>query len=158
MHETTTLDRFDLKLLAALQDDGRLANHELAERIGLSASQCSRRRLKLEEAGLIRRYVAELDPARLGLTITAFINVTLSTHSRSNSRRFRDLVLREAEVREAHSLAGSMDYLIKVTVADLKALSAFINDTLLPHDSVAHVQSSIVLDTLKEGGGLTLGD
>lgn len=156
MHEAAPLDPFDLKLLAALQGDGRLANHELAERIGLSASQCSRRRLRLEEAGLIRRYRAELDAHQLGFAITAFINVTLSTHSRDNSRRFKELAIREPVVQEAHSLAGSMDYLVKVTVRDLKALSAFINDTLLPHESVSHVQSSIVLDTLKESGGLML--
>ena len=156
MHDNVSMDGFDLKLLAALQEDGRLANHELAERIGLSASQCSRRRLRLEETGIIRRYVAELDAPRLGFAITAFINVTLATHSRDNSRRLKELVVREPAVREAHSLAGTMDYLIKVTVADLKALSAFINDTLLPHESVSHVQSSIVLDTLKEGGGVAL--
>lgn len=158
VHDMTSLDQFDLKLLAALQDDGRLSNQDLADKVGLSASQCSRRRLRLEEEGVIRRYRAELAPEPLGLAITAFISVTLATHSPNNSRRFRDLARQTGVVRETHALAGSMDYLIKVTVADLKALSTFINDTLLPHDSVQHVQSSIVLETIKEGGGLSFGE
>ena len=149
MGNALALDGFDLKILAALQQDGRLGNQELAERVALSASQCSRRRIRLEEAGIIRGYRAELAAERLGLTVLVFVQVTLATHSRDNARRFAELVRGLECVLEAHALTGDSDYLLKIVVPDLKALSAVVNEALLPHESVAHVRSSIVLDTLK---------
>lgn len=156
MTETAALDPFDLRILAALQEDGRLGNAELAARVHLSASQCSRRRIRLEEAGVIRGYRAELAPALLGLGITVFTKVALSAHSRDNARRFAELVRRLPCVLEAHALTGDSDYLLKLVVPDLKALSAVVNDELLPHESVAHVRSSVVLETLKENAPMPL--
>ncbi|MBT9291482.1 Lrp/AsnC family transcriptional regulator [Prosthecodimorpha staleyi] len=150
------LDGYDLRLLAALQTDGRLTNQELAERVHLSASQCSRRRQALEEAGVIRRYRAELDGERLGLGVTAFVNVQLSRHSEQNARRFRDVIADCDEVLEAHALTGDMDYLIKIAVRDLKSFADFVNSVLLAHETVAHVTSRIVIETLKSGGALPL--
>src|SRR3954449_5049775 len=92
MTEPLTLDGFDLKILAALQEDGRLGNQELADRVHLSASQCSRRRLRLEERGVVRGYRAALAPGMLGLSVVVFTKVALSTHNRDNARRFADLV------------------------------------------------------------------
>ncbi|MCL4160824.1 UNVERIFIED_CONTAM: hypothetical protein GTU68_033120, partial [Idotea baltica] len=86
------LDGFDVKLLAALQSNAALTNAELGDVIGLSASQVSRRRAKLEETGVIRGYRAALDPEALGLTVTAFVGVSLGAHSRENARRFRTMV------------------------------------------------------------------
>jgi DNA-binding Lrp family transcriptional regulator len=144
------MDNFDVKLLGALQGNGRLSNFELAEAVGLSASQCSRRRAALEEAGTIASYHAHLDAEALGLGIVVFVQVTLATHSPDNSKRFLKLIESLEEVQEAYSLTGEADYLIKVTITDLKALSRLLNDVFLPHDSVAHVRSSIVLDRLKQ--------
>lgn len=155
MHET--LDSFDLRLLATLQADARLTNQEIGERIGLSPSQCSRRRAALEAAGLIRGYHAELAAEALGLGVLVFVQVTLAAHSRDNARHFRDLVARTEEVQEAYSMTGDTDYLLKVVVPDLHALSALVNDVLLPHGSVARVRSSIVLDRLKQTSSLPLG-
>jgi DNA-binding Lrp family transcriptional regulator len=152
------VDGFDLKLLAALQQDGRLTNQELAERVLLSPSQCSRRRQALEAAGLIRFYSAEIDAEALGLAVMAMVQVTLATHSGDNARRFRELVTRVDAIQEAYSLTGDADYLLRVVVRDLKGLSRIINEVLLPHESVAHVRSSIVLDRLKEHGRLPLGE
>ena len=143
------MDSFDIKLLAALQSDGRLTNLDLAERVGLSASQCSRRRAALEAAGVIESYHGLLNPQALGLDIVVYVQVRLATHSPDNSRRFLDLVDGLDEVQEAYSLTGEADYLIKLVATDLKALSRILNDVFLAHDSVAHVRSSIVLDKLK---------
>lgn len=151
------MDSFDVKLLGALQDNGRLSNFELADAVGLSASQCSRRRAALEEAGTIASYHAHLNAEAIGLDIVVFVQVTLATHSPDNSKRFLKLIERLDEVQEAYSLTGEADYLIKVTVTDLKALSRLLNDVFLPHDSVAHVRSSIVLDRLKQIPQLPLG-
>jgi DNA-binding Lrp family transcriptional regulator len=151
------MDDFDIKLLAALQDDGRLTNNELGEKVGLSASQCSRRRAALEQEGVIEGYHAALSPAALGLAVLAFVQVRLSTHSPNNSRRFRELVDRTAEVQEAYALTGEADYLVRIAVPDLKALSRILNDVFLAHGSVAQVHSSVVLDRLKNRVGLPLG-
>lgn len=148
------IDEFDRKLLRLLQEDARLTNNELSERINLSASQCSRRRMRLEEAGIIKGYRADLDREKLDLGIVNVITVTLATHNRDNAQRFARLIAGLPEVLEAHALTGEMDYIIKVVTPDLKSLSAFVNEVLLPHESVQHVKTAIVLETLKESAAL----
>lgn len=150
------VDRFDRKILALLQEDARLTNNDLAERVNLSASQCSRRRQRLEGEGFIRGYRAVLDRDRLGFPLVNMISVTLSTHNRDNARRFGELLARLPEVQEAHALTGEMDYILKVVTPDLKSLSAFVNGVLLPHESVQHVKTAVVLETLKETGALPI--
>jgi DNA-binding Lrp family transcriptional regulator len=150
------MDDFDIKLLGALQNDGRLTNNELGEKVGLSGSQCSRRRAALEQEGVIEGYHAALSPEALGLAVLAFVQVRLATHSPDNSQRFRELVDRTAEVQEAYALTGEADYLVKIAVPDLKALSRILNDVFLAHGSVAQVHSSVVLDRLKKTVGLPL--
>lgn len=154
--ENTQIDDFDRKILALLQEDARLTNNDLSVRIHLSPSQCSRRRQRLEEDGLIRGYRAELDREKLGFVLVSMVSVTLATHNRDNARRFADLISKLPEVQEAHALTGEMDYVLKVVTPDLKMLSEFVNGVLLPHDSVQHVKTAIVLNTLKEAGPLPL--
>jgi len=150
------MDAFDLRILAALQRDGRASNQQLAEAVFLSPSQCSRRRTVLENEGIIRGYYAGLDPSALGLTVTALIQVTLASHNPNTSRDFKALVERVPAVQEAYAVTGDADYVLKVNVANLKALSALLGEVLLPHPTVAHVRSSVVLDTLKSGVALPL--
>ena len=150
------VDAFDLKILAALQNDGRLTNQQLADVAGLSASQCSRRRMRLEETKVIAGYHADLSSELLGFGVIAFIQVTLATHSPDNAKKFRTLVQRVDEIQEAYSLTGDADYVLKAVLRDLKGLSELVNNVLMPHPSVAHVRSSIVLDRLKETTKLPL--
>jgi DNA-binding Lrp family transcriptional regulator len=150
------MDSFDRRLLAAIQDNGARTNQELAELVGLSASQISRRRQQLEQEGLISGYAARLSAEKLGFGVRVFVHVSLAAHSPDNSRRFAELVARTPEIQEAHALTGDSDYLLKVVVRGLKDLSALINDTLLPHESVDRVRSEIVLETLKETVALPL--
>ena len=150
MQEAVSLDSYDSRLLGLLQADGRLSNQELADRVHLSPSQCSRRRARLESSGLIRGYRAEVDRRRLGYGLTVFINVTLATHNRDNADRFASLVSELDSVLEAHALTGEMDYLLKVVVRDLESLAALVNDVLLPHEAVQNVRSTICLYTMKE--------
>ena len=157
MQQSVTLDSQDLAIVSALQENGALTNAELAERVRLSPSQSSRRRTRLEESGVIRGYRAEIDPLRVGLGVTVYIQVTLATHSGQNAKRFRELVARTPTILEAHALTGDADYLVKVVVEDLPALGALVNQVLLPHESVARVRSNIVLETLKQGGKLPIG-
>ena len=134
-----------------------MRGRELAERVRLSPSQSSRRRTRLEEAGVIKGYRAEIDPARVGLGVTVYIQVTLATHSGQNAKRFRELVARTPAILEAHALTGDADYLVKAVVEDLAALGALVNQVLLPHESVERVRSNIVLETLKQGAKLPIG-
>ena len=154
--EFGALDSFDLKLLAALEADGRLTNSELAEKVGLSASQCSRRRIRLEESGIIEGYCARLNAGRLGIGLLALIQVSMALHSKENAKKFSDFVNAVEEIQEAYALTGDADYLLKVVVPDLKSLSRIINELILPHASVSHVKSSIVLATLKDSHRLPL--
>lgn len=150
------LDRFDLKILSELQRDGQLTNNQLSERIALSPSQCSRRRSRLEAEGYIAGYQAQIDREKLGLDLMVVISVTLATHNRDNAKRFGKLIADLPEVLEAYALTGEMDYHLRVVTADLAGLSRFVNDVLLPHDSVQHVKTSIVLDTLKSFSGVPI--
>jgi DNA-binding Lrp family transcriptional regulator len=150
------MDDFDLKLLDALQADGRLTNNELAERIGLSASQCSRRRSALEAAGIIEGYHAALANQAVGLDVVVFIHIGLATQSADSAQAFGKLIRGMEEVQEAFSLTGETDYLVKMVVPDLKSLARIIGDVFLPHRSVAHVRSSVVLDRIKQTTRLPL--
>ncbi len=156
MQKTVTLDAQDRAIIAALQENGALTNAELAEKVRLSASQSSRRRTRLEQAGVIKGYRAEIEAARVGLDVTVYIQVSLATHSGKNAQRFRDLVARTPEILEAHALTGDADYLVKVVVEDLAALGRLVNQVLLPHESVERVRSNVVLETLKQGTRLPL--
>jgi len=150
------MDDFDLKLLNALQEDGRLTNLELAERIGLSASQCSRRRTALEESCVIEGYHAALANQAVGLDVLVFIQVSLATQSPDSAQAFAKLIRGLAEVQEAYALTGEADYLVKLVVPDLKTLSRILNEVFLPHRSVGHVRSSVVLDRVKQTTQLPL--
>lgn len=150
----TLLDRADYKILACLQDNGRLTTQELAAKVSLSASQCSRRRARLEEQGYIRGYHADIDFEKLGYGFVALISVTVNNHNRENSERFAHLISQEAAILEAYELTGSMDYVLKVMVPGPTGLTSLINDTLLPHDSVQHINSAVVLETLKSRTGI----
>lgn len=152
----SAFDGFDMRLLDLLQRDAALTNQQLGEGVGLSASQVSRRRQRLESEGIVRRYRADLAPEKLGFSVTAFVGVTLGAHSRENARRFRAMVADMPEVQEAHTLTGDMDYMLKIVVPDLKALSRVVNDDLLPHEAVQNVRSSIAMDTLKDTNILPL--
>jgi len=156
MHSYDIIDRFDRAILALLQKDARLTNNELSEQVNLSASQCSRRRTRLEDDGLIAGYHAKLDREKVGLGIVTIINVTLATHNPDNSKRFAALIKNLPEVQEAHALTGEMDYFIKVVAPDLNGLREFVNDVLLPHESVQNVKTSIVLETLKDTSSLPI--
>jgi DNA-binding Lrp family transcriptional regulator len=150
------MDEFDLKMLQALQQDGRLTNQELADRIGLSPSQCSRRRVMLEKAGVITGYHAAVSNSAVGLDVLVFIQVSLATQAPDSGQALAKLIRSVDEVQECYSLTGEADYLVKLVVPDLETLSRLINEVFLPHRSVGRVRSSVVLDRVKETARLPL--
>ena len=112
--------------------------------------------MRLEQEKVIAGYHADLSAEALGFNLVAFIQITLATHSPDNAKRFRELVNRVDDIQEAYALTGDADYVLKVMLRDLKSLSDIVNNVLMPHQSVAHVRSSIVLDRLKESTKLPL--
>lgn len=147
--QTAALDRTDLALLRALQAEGRLSNVELAERVNLSPSACLRRVQRLEADGVITGYCAEVDPAKLGLHLRAFVRVQLKSHGAADIARFAESINGWDEVERCHALTGDMDYLIEVRVQDLEHFSRFLLDRLLAGGQVADVNSSFVLRAVK---------
>jgi Lrp/AsnC family leucine-responsive transcriptional regulator len=147
------LDKLDRLILRSLQTDGRATYDQLAEQVNLSASAVLRRVRRLEEAGVIDRYVALVRPERVGLGLTAYLNVRLEKHAEVHKRNpmdlFRASVQTWPEVVECSALTGEMDFLLRVVVADMAHYSRFILDTLLKHPSVQDCKTSFVLDRVK---------
>lgn len=151
------LDPADVRILAYLQAHGRASNAELADVAFLSASQCHRRVKRLESEGIIRGYRAELDPASVGLDISAFVHVSLSAHGESPATAFVDALDDLPEVLECYSLAGDTDYLLKVVMPNLQAFSDFLMHTLMPMPGIGSVKSYVVLEEIRREGALPLG-
>lgn len=154
MHE---LDSFDIALLAALQAEGRLPSVALAERVHLSPSQITRRMRRLEEAGVIRRYAALLDPAAIGLHVVAFTSVSLDVQTAETTATFREAIGALPQVLECFATTGDADFLLKVMTTDLSAFSELLMNGLMPIAHVRNVRSSIVLNEFKHATALDLG-
>lgn len=139
--------------MTRLQANGRETCEAMGEQVGLSPSAVLRRIKRLEEAGVIDRYVALVRPEAVGLGLTAYINVRLEKHAESAKRNpmdlFRASVQAWPEVVECSALTGEMDFLLRVVVADMPAYSRFMMDTLLRHPSVQDCKTSFVMDRVK---------
>jgi Lrp/AsnC family transcriptional regulator, leucine-responsive regulatory protein len=150
------LDRIDLRILDHLQGHARASNLELAEAASLSPAQCHRRHRRLEEAGYVGRYETRLNAARMGLTVVAFIHVSMERSHIRELQKFKDLLGNLAEVQECYSVTGDFDYVLKVVARDLPALSRFLMDTLMRLPGVAAVRSSVCMDEIKCTSALPL--
>jgi Lrp/AsnC family leucine-responsive transcriptional regulator len=149
---TIALDAIDRRILRALQRDGRLPVVALAEQVGLSATPCQRRVKRLEEAGVIARYAAMVDPARVGLPLQAFVSVALSSHAEEVVEGFHRALAARPEVLAAYATSGEMDYLLHVLAADFEAYAEFALKALLRMPGVKETRSSFVLSALKPPG------
>jgi Lrp/AsnC family transcriptional regulator, leucine-responsive regulatory protein len=160
MSASYPLDKIDRKILQALQHNGRMTNQELADLVSLSPSPCLRRVKQLEDAGVISRYVALIDPPKIGLGLLAYVNVKLEKRPVARGKfafeEFRDEVLLWPEVVACYSMTGDLDYLLRVQVENLEAFSAFVMNRLLKHAAVLDVRSSFALDRIKETTALPL--
>ncbi|WP_303764347.1 Lrp/AsnC family transcriptional regulator [Sphingobium yanoikuyae] len=152
------MDRFDIALLEALQSDSRRSMNELGEQIGLSSSACHRRIRALEDAGMIEGYAARLDPAALGLTLQAFVEISLTSQSREAMERFETAVARFPEILECHLMAGQADYLLRVAAADLKGFDAVHRDCLARLPGVSAIRTSFAIRRIRDWRGYRLRD
>ncbi len=151
------LDKFDISLLAALQKDAHATHQQVGEQIHLSASQVSRRIQRLETTGIIRRYVALLDPAALGLGVRAMSYVTLSRHGGDEGSAFEREIIAIPEVLDGYSVAGESDYVLQIVAADLGVLSESVLRKIMRIKGVANIRSNIVLNCIKSSTELPLG-
>lgn len=140
------IDKFDRDILHILQQEGRINNQDLAERINLSPSPCLRRVRQLEDSGIIEGYVALLNARKLGLTLMAFVQVSMDKHSRNNLEEFEEQLSACPEVLECHLITGqSADYQLKVVVKNMDSYQQFLLNKLLLMKGVNGVHSSFVL-------------
>jgi Lrp/AsnC family leucine-responsive transcriptional regulator len=143
------LDRYDLRILEALQKDSRISNQELAERIGLSPSPCSRRVKHLEDEGFITRQVALLDRKKLGLSLTAYVLIGMDRHTPERFEHFQSIILKCPEVMECCLVTGmDADYQLKVVVPDMDHYQKFLLGQITRIEGVTSVKSSFVLNQI----------
>jgi Lrp/AsnC family leucine-responsive transcriptional regulator len=151
------IDRFDARILAALQHDGRVPVVELAESIGLSPTPCARRIKALESNGAIEGYAAVLNPARIGLEVLAIVQVKLTEHTDETVARFEREIAVLDEVTNCYAMTGSYDFILQVYGKDLESLSNVVLKKLIRIPNVRDLQSSVVLATLKRSIRIPLG-
>ena len=152
------IDRTDRRILEQLQQDCTLSMSELADRVGLSSSPCWRRVKRLQDMGVIKRQVAQLDRELLGLQFVVYVYVKLAKTSRDSLERFEADVQLWPEVVLCELMTGAADYLIKVVTEDVRSFDHFLREKLLAETVVADTQSRIVVRTVKETSGLPLGE
>ena len=144
------LTRADRKILQILQEDGKISNVELAERVGLSPSPCLRRVKQLEASGLISGYVALLDRRKARLDVLAYVEVQVDRHSEEAAEAFKQAVLREPEVVGCYAMTGGYDYLLRVVVKDTRDYERLLREKLYKIKGIRHSRSSFVLRTLEK--------
>ena len=144
------LDRISEHILRELSRNGRISNLELAERVGLSPSACLRRVQDLEKKGIITGYRAVLDRTALGSGFAAYVGVGLSDHSKSSQEAFERAIARAPEVVECHNITGTIEYLLRVECADLRAYKSFHTDMLGALPQVNGITSYVVMGSPKD--------
>ena len=144
-----SLDSTDLRIVSVLQESAKITNAELAERVGLTPSPCLSRVRALETEGIINSYVALVTPSTVGLPISVFIHVTLERQIYSSTEHFESQMKKQHEVMECYLMTGDSDYLIRVVVADIATLEAFIVNKLSKIAGVSNIRSSFALKQVK---------
>src|ERR1041385_2111254 len=150
------LDSIDWKILEALQENGRLSNVELAERVNLSPSPCLARVKTLERNGFISRFVALVDPSAVGLEVTVFVQVRLERQVEPSLNAFEKAIRERPEVMSCYLMTGAADYQLRVVVSDLQEFQRFITGVIAKIPGVGNIQSSIALKQVKNTTALPL--
>ena len=147
--DSVSLDEHCLKILSALQHDGRQTVQQISEAVGLSPTPCWKRIKEMEAAGVIRGYTTRVDPELVGLHVSAVAEVNLDRHSEAMVQRFEEVVAASPQIIRCVSATGPADYILHVTVQDMKHYERFLHEVLFSLPGVTHVRSSIVLREIK---------
>ncbi|MCR9135752.1 MAG: Lrp/AsnC family transcriptional regulator [Alphaproteobacteria bacterium] len=151
------LDEIDLKILRELQNEGRITNVDLSERVGISAPPCLRRVRKLEQAGIIEGYRAMINAAALGYDLVAFCMIGLAQQSEIHLRSFAEKTLQWPIVRQSWMVSGESDFLLHCVAEDLTHFQDFVIDELTAADNVDTVRSMLTIRQIKDEGAVALG-
>ena len=154
----TDLDAIDIRILDILQENARITTLELAEQVGLSPTPCARRVKRLEDDGLIERYVTLLNAKKAGMDLSVFISVRLRNQTGETIGRFERSVRSMPEITECYLMSGVHDYLLHLRVADVDALRDFLRNRLVTIEGIAETESSIVLEKVKYTTAITLSE
>ncbi len=144
------IDRQNDRILHELERDGRISNADLAERLGMSPSTCLRRVQELERSGVIKGYRAILNREAMGAGFVVYVTIGLSDHSKKSQKSFEDCMSLAAQVRECHNITGTVEYLLRVEVADLAAYKHFHSEVLGTQPQVTAITSYMVMDSSKD--------
>ncbi len=139
------LDSIDHRILDVLRRDGRISMLDLADRVGLSPTPCGRRVKRMEEAGVITGYAAQIDRRALGLHVCVLVSVRLARHGPEGTREFLSAVARHPEITECLLVTGNLDYMLRIWVRDIEALGIFIRDVLQSIPAVAETTTMVIL-------------
>ena len=151
-----SLDKIDIKILSILQENGRITNVELAEKVELSAPPCLRRVRSLEKSGFIKGYHADLASDKLGFEVTVFAMVGLHNQAESDLRLFEERVSLLPYVRECHMLNGEIDFILKCVAPDLTAFQSFLTNELTSAPNVSSVKTSLTIRESKYSPGIPI--
>jgi len=152
----TDLDALDIRILDILQENARITTLELAEKVGLSPTPCARRVKRLEDDGLIERYVTLLNAKLAGQDLSVFISVRLRNQTIETIENFERSVRDVKEISECYLVSGANDYLLRVRVRDVEALRDFLRNRLVTIEGIAETHSTIVLEKVKYTTALSL--
>jgi len=155
-NQAVSLDRYEYGILRALQADGRLTNQDLSQKVGLSPSACWRRVKSLEEAGVILRYSAILDPSKVGIGETVFAHISLKRHSKALSAEFAELMRKQPEVMECFFTTGAADVILRVVTSSVAAYDEFLENVIFNARGVSQVRSDFTLRQIKYETALPL--
>ncbi len=155
-NEAVPLDSYEYRILKALQGDGRLTNQDLSQQVGLSPSACWRRVKRLEEAGVILRYTAILDPDKVGIGETVFAHISLKRHSKALSVEFAALMREQPEVMECFFTTGAADVILRVATSSVAAYDEFLENVIFNARGVSQVHSDFTLRRIKYETALPL--
>lgn len=144
------LDQIDRKVLEKLQSNAKITNAQLSKDIGLSPAPTLERVKKLEQSGIIKSYHAHLDPQKVGLGVTTFVQVTLVGHKKSTTEKFVEKIELIPEVIECHHITGSGDFLLKVISKDIASYQSLILEKINEIEEVASTQTMVILSTFKD--------
>jgi Lrp/AsnC family transcriptional regulator, leucine-responsive regulatory protein len=151
-----SLDAIDRRILAALQENGRLTATDLSAQVGLTTSPCLRRIRQLEDAGVIQGYSAVIDQTKVGLPVSVFVSIRLERQREDAMQRFETAIRRWPEVVECYLMTGTRDYLLRVVARDLTDYERFLKQTLTRLDGVASIESSFALAQVKHSSALPI--
>ena len=151
------IDNIDRKILETLQDDGRIKNSDLAKIINISPPPTAERVKKLEKNGYINKYVALVNPAKIGITCFTYVEVTLVRHGKEGVERFMRSIVKLDEVMECHHITGGADFLLKIATKDIPTYEQFIIQSLTALPDVQHLKTLVVLSTLKQETKIPIG-